>query len=60
MNDIQCKRCGCSNLTKRGFQMYANEPHKRQKYQCKSCGHTFVFVQDTDKLEEAEGNNEQK
>ena len=34
-----CPRCG-SKTIKKGTQIYATAPHKRQKYQCVVCGKT--------------------
>jgi transposase-like protein len=43
----KCPKCK-SGSWKAGFQMYATLPHKRQKFICKECGHTFV--PESDKL----------
>lgn len=37
----KCPKCK-SATSKAGMQVYATLPHKRQKYICKECGHTFV------------------
>jgi len=42
MDELKCPKCD-SRIRKKGFEIYATPPHKRQKYQCTECGYPFVL-----------------
>jgi len=51
MNELKCPKCE-KKCVKRGFQVFATPPHKRQKYTCSSCGYSFCEEPITENVNE--------